>query len=133
MFRGFNQGIRISPRDRYGDMVRFLSRWLPLAAVGILSRRSGLAYVAPRIHPHRVSTRGGPAVIFTSTSKCRMAPHSSALSASWSRSPRCCARPRVSAHTIELFAGQKCIIAGVQEPNAGSVIAISHAALERAR
>ena len=126
VFRGFNRGFNFT-RDRYGDMVRFLSRWLPLAAVGILAA-FGLAYVALASTPTAFLPEEDQGHFYVDVQM----PNGASLVRTERVVEQVAAMLRQTpgvAHTIEL-AGQS-IIAGVQEPNAGSVIAIMRPWSER--
>ncbi|HEX5325231.1 MAG TPA: multidrug efflux RND transporter permease subunit [Acetobacteraceae bacterium] len=118
-FRWFNRGFTFT-RDRYGDTVRFLSRWLPLAAAGIVAAFV-LAYLVLAATPSAFLPEEDQGYFFVNVQM----PNGASLGRTEAVVQQVAGMLRKTpgvAHTIELSGFS--LIAGTQQPNAGSIIAI---------
>lgn len=119
LFRWFNRGFD-AVRDRYGQGVAFLSRWMSVMAVGMLLC-IGLAYFAFLRTPSAFLPEEDQGYFFVSVQM----PNGASLGRTEQTVKQIGALLRQTpgvAHAIELSGFN--LVAGAQDPSAGSVIAI---------
>jgi hydrophobe/amphiphile efflux-1 (HAE1) family protein len=118
-FRWFNRGFDFA-RDKYGLTVRFLSRWLPLAVLGVAAAL-GVSYMVLSGTPSAFLPNEDQGYFFVNVQMPNGASLARTEGVVHQVGNMLRGTPGV-AHAIELSGFS--LVAGAQEPNAGSVIAI---------